>query len=70
MTSANDAPERDPKSWVVEGSNDGQTWAPIDSQTNQSFTGRQQEKDYKSANTTAYSSYRLNISANSGGNRR
>lgn len=68
MTSANDSPARDPKNWTIEGSNDGKTWAPVDTQTNQSFPGRLQEKDYKTANTTAYSSYRLTISANSGEN--
>ncbi|WP_354570271.1 GH92 family glycosyl hydrolase [Glaciihabitans sp. UYNi722] len=66
MTSANDSPERDPKNFTVEGSNDGSTWIPIDSQTNQVFTARQTEKDYKTTNTTAYGSYRLSITANAG----
>jgi len=68
MTSANDAPERDPKNWTVEGSNDGTTWTTIDTQTNQAFGGRQKENNYTTTNTTAYTSYRLSINANAGGN--
>jgi alpha-L-fucosidase 2 len=30
LTSASDAPERDPKVWVLEGSRDGQAWSVLD----------------------------------------
>ena len=66
MTSANDSPERDPKNWVVEGSNDGATWTTIDTQANQTFAARQKEYDYKTTNVVAFSSYRLSISATAG----
>src|SRR5690554_743805 len=38
LTSANDAPERDPKDWVIQGSNDGETWATLDSRSGELFT--------------------------------
>ncbi|CAN6911601.1 unnamed protein product [Brassica oleracea] len=48
IMSANDAPERDPKDWVLEGSNDGgSTWHVIDKQTSQVFEERFQRKSYK-----------------------
>src|SRR5687768_2639769 len=37
LTSANDARDRDPRDFFFEGSNDGTTWAPVDTVTNQSF---------------------------------
>jgi len=67
MTSANDAPERDPADWSLEGSTDGQTWSTLDKQTGQVFTGRFQNKDYVLTNTTAYQFYRLVITRNAGG---
>ena len=67
LTSANDAPERDPRDWTMRGSNDGQTWTTLDRQTNQMFTERFQSKDYRLANTTAYRYYRLDITSNNGG---
>ena len=68
LTSANDAPARDPQDWNIEGSNDGQSWTTLDSQTNQDFTERFQTKWYSISNATAYSYYRLNITRNHGGN--
>ncbi|KAL0737919.1 hypothetical protein Bca4012_014129 [Brassica carinata] len=48
LMSANDAPERDPKDWVLEGSNDGgSTWHVLDKQTCQVFEERFQRKSYK-----------------------
>ena len=66
MTSANDSPERDPKNFTVDGSNDGTTWTPIDSRTDQVFSARQAEKVYRTSNTAAYTFYRLSITRNSG----
>ena len=37
LTSANDAAERDPKNWVIQGSTDGQTWTTVDTRTGQSW---------------------------------
>ncbi|KAI7756432.1 hypothetical protein M8C21_008497 [Ambrosia artemisiifolia] len=48
LMSANDAPERDPKDWVVEGSDDGgSSWRVLDEQTCQTFDNRFQRKAYK-----------------------
>jgi hypothetical protein len=65
--SANDVPNRDPRSWVLEGSNDGTTWTAVDTQTNQSFSGRQMLKSYNSSSTTTYNRYRFRVTANNGG---
>ena len=66
LTSANDAPERDPKDWKLQGSQDGQSWTTLDTQTGQDFGDRFQTKEYHFTNTTAYSFYRLDITANHG----
>ncbi|KAB1228227.1 Peptide-N(4)-(N-acetyl-beta-glucosaminyl)asparagine amidase [Morella rubra] len=48
LMSANDAPERDPMDWVVEGSGDGgSSWHLLDKQTSQTFEARFQRKTYK-----------------------
>src|SRR5437762_2429774 len=46
LTSANDAPGRDPRDWTLKGSNDGTTWTTLDTQTNQDFSARFQTKTY------------------------
>ena len=46
LTSAGDAPQRDPKHWQVQGSMDGKSWALLDSQTQQAFDSRAQTKIY------------------------
>jgi len=66
MTSANDSPGRDPRDWTLQGSNDGTTWTDLNTQTNQVFTDRFQTRKFEFTNTTPYSNYRLNITANSG----
>jgi hypothetical protein len=66
ITSANDFPTRDPRSWVLEASTSGATWTTLNSQTNQTFVSRYQQKSYAFSNTTAYRYYRLRITANAG----
>ncbi|MBD5785942.1 GH92 family glycosyl hydrolase [Cellulosimicrobium terreum] len=67
MTSGGDAAGRDPKTWTVEGSNDGSTWAPVDQRTDEDFAGRGQQNVYElDGESEAYTYYRLNITANSG----
>ncbi|XP_070035613.1 peptide-N(4)-(N-acetyl-beta-glucosaminyl)asparagine amidase-like [Nicotiana tomentosiformis] len=47
LMSANNAPERDPKDWVVEGSeNGGSSWHLLDKQTSQMFDKRFQRKTF------------------------
>ena len=66
MTSANDSAGRDPKNWTFQGSNDGTTWTDLNTQTNQVFADRFQTRKFEFTNTTPYTNYRLNITANSG----
>jgi len=67
IKSGNDAPERDPKDWTFEGSFDGFTWAVLDTRTAQTFANRQTTNAYTFTNSTPYLYYRLNITANQGG---
>ncbi|MFF3437129.1 GH92 family glycosyl hydrolase [Streptosporangium sp. NPDC002721] len=66
LTSADDAPGRDPRDFTLQGSDDGGTWTDLDRRTGQSFGGRFATNVYEFANTTAYEHYRLNVTANSG----
>ncbi len=59
-------PERDPKNWQFQGSQDGSTWTTLDTQSNQTFTYRMQRNTYDIGNTTAYRFYRFNVTANNG----
>ncbi len=62
ITSANDAPERDPANWRLLGSNDGGTnWTTLDARSNQVFTARFQKQSFSTTNTAAYNLYRLQI---------
>lgn len=48
ITSANDAPERDPMTWLVEGSDDaGRTWKTLDSRQGEHFDARHLKKRYE-----------------------
>lgn len=68
ITSANDAPERDPLNWTLQGSNDGVSWQTIDSQNGIDFPSRFQTLKFNCTNSVAYSLYRFNITNNSGVN--
>lgn len=62
MTSANDAPGRDPKNWTLNGSIDGTSWQVIDVQNNQKFEKRGATNSYVlESNTQAYSFYKLDL---------
>ncbi len=62
ITSANDAPERDPANWALLGSNDGgATWVTLDTQINQVFTNRYETRAFPIATPVAYNVYRLRI---------
>lgn len=63
---ANDSPERDPKDWTFEGSNDTITWNPLDHQYNQSFSSRLERKEFVLKNNIGYLYYRLEIKNHSG----
>nr|WP_296072355.1 GH92 family glycosyl hydrolase [uncultured Actinoplanes sp.] len=67
LTSANDAPERDPRDWRLEGSTDGSTWTTVDTQQGQTFSERFQTKTYDVANPGSFTIYRLTITAHPSG---
>nr|WP_229909503.1 GH92 family glycosyl hydrolase [Streptomyces flavofungini] len=66
LTSANDHAERDPKDFTLQGSTDGKDWKDLDTRKGEKFDGRFQTKKYAFENATAYSHYRLDITANNG----
>ena len=67
MTSANDASDRDPKTWELLGSNDdGANWTVVDEQQNVVWSARYETKTFKCTNTTPYKIYRLNVLENYG----
>jgi len=60
-------PNRAPKDWTMEGSNDGSSWDTLDTVTNQTGWGSGETRSFTcDVATTAYSYFRLNISANNG----
>lgn len=70
MSAANDASERDPKNWKIEGSNDNSTWTLLDERSNQAFANRYQTNLYsfsKTENIGDYKYYKITITANKGG---
>ncbi len=67
LTSSNNGAECDPKSWTLSGSTDQKKWEVLDKQTNQSFSGRMQTKEYEFENGVGYKYYRLTINENNGG---
>ncbi|SDG11045.1 hypothetical protein SAMN05421827_103255 [Pedobacter terrae] len=66
ITAGNDAPDRDPKSWKLMGSNDGTNYTQLDIRSNETFDLRRQTKKMLISNTTAYKYYKLFITANNG----
>jgi len=63
MTSANDMPDRDPKSWTLEGSTNNKSWTLLDKRTNQPpFLKRQQQRTYNFANNKPFQYYRFTFS--------
>src|SRR5204863_5480294 len=62
ITSANDAPDRDPADWALLGSNDGGTnWITLDTRTGQVFASRFLSQSYTVPSPGAYNLYRLRI---------
>lgn len=68
LTSANDAPDRDPKDWQLLGSNDGENWEVLDTRTGEIFTSRHQLKRYEFNTETLYTHYRIEFGVNNGSN--
>jgi hypothetical protein len=61
LTSANDAPERDPLDYKVEGSNDGTTFTVISEGAVPAFAKRFTRQVISFSNTAAYTTYRFTV---------
>ncbi len=61
ISSANDAPERDPRDWTLSGSNDGVNFVPLDTRSDEFFSSRFQTRQFTLAGAAAYNIYRLDI---------
>lgn len=66
MTSANDAPERDPKVWTLSGSNDGQHWQRLDGHSGEVWKHRLETKLFCLPAPGLFSHYRVDITQNAG----
>ncbi|MEK8168858.1 hypothetical protein NKH77_00650 [Streptomyces sp. M19] len=66
LTSANDAPDRDPAAWTLRGSADGSVWRTLDTRSGQSFAERHESRTYRIAEPVPYDHYRLDITGNNG----
>lgn len=69
MTSANDHTERDPYTWMFQGSDDGTSWTTLDSRENYTFSGRTQTVTFEpnQPDGLKHTYYRLLITAVNGG---
>ncbi|WP_133581380.1 GH92 family glycosyl hydrolase [Aureibacillus halotolerans] len=59
--------EEDPKSWIVEGSSDGENWDVIEERNNVTFAWRRFTKPFLLPQAATYSHYRLRVTENNGG---
>lgn|GEM_PF-6826994 len=66
LTSADDAPDRDPSAWTLRGSADGRLWRTLDIRSGQSFAGRHRSGTYWIAEPGPYEHYRLDVTGNHG----
>lgn len=66
LSSGNDAPDRDPMSWELQGSNDGTNWTTLDTRTNEEFDYRNEFRVFDFDNTVTYMYYRLSVTTNAG----
>jgi hypothetical protein len=68
LTSGNDMPARDPKSWNLYGSNDGNAYTLIDTRTNITFSERTQSIQFNLAQTVTYNYFKFEITGTSTAN--
>lgn len=66
LISANNASEKDPKSWTLSASSDDNTWSTLHTVSKESFASRGLKKAYDFSNKQAYLYYKLSITANNG----
>jgi hypothetical protein len=66
ITSANDAPSRDPENFNLQASDDGENWVTLAEFLGETFDERFERKEFGFANGLEYRYYRLNITKNKG----
>ncbi|MBN8460063.1 MAG: glycoside hydrolase N-terminal domain-containing protein [Verrucomicrobia bacterium] len=59
ITSAEDVPDRDPRTWVLEGSDDHKTWTLVDRQNDITFENRRQRKAFTLPKPATFRTYRF-----------
>jgi hypothetical protein len=57
---------RMPKDWTFEGSNDGTSWTVLDTRAGVTWPTVGETKSFSFSNSTAYTYYRINVTANNG----
>ncbi|WP_285727996.1 GH92 family glycosyl hydrolase [Psychromicrobium xiongbiense] len=63
LTSGSTSPGSDPSAWTLEGSDDGKVWTVLDRRTGVTFNWRLQTRPFQIATPTAFSRYRLTVTA-------
>jgi hypothetical protein len=66
VTSADDVPERDPRNWQLQGSENGVDWITLDVENEHIFDDRFQEKTFLIDSPAAYTHYRFFVKNNYG----
>lgn len=66
LTSANDAPGRDPKKWNLLGSNDGKNWEILDTRSGEKFSARHQKRLFEVSSPGSYNCYKFDVMENHG----
>lgn len=56
-----------PKSWTLEGSNDGSTWTTVDTRTDETFTWDKQTRAFQVTGSQKFKQFRLKITATTTG---
>ncbi len=67
LTAARDKSAYDPKSWTLEGSDDGENWTLLDTKEGEKFSHRYATQFYSVQQNDAYSQYRLTVTETNGG---
>jgi arylsulfatase A-like enzyme len=66
LTSGNDMPGRDPKSWEFYGSNNDSKWILLDTRSNETFEERHQERTFTISKPQPFSAYKLQVTESAG----